>query len=175
MSELTFDPKTNLTWDDIIFHSDGSIIVRIKSPKTATFPGQFVDIFPCIQNSAYCPVSNLKKFRQFALKHNFLKNGTAVFRSSDGNVVFTSQFVQLVSDLLQPLHVLGPNDVITGHSFRFGIPSTLALINSPELDSDVQIWGRWTSEAFKSYMKLVTDQKKRIFEKISRYLFLQNK
>jgi hypothetical protein len=175
MSELTFDPKTNLTWDDIIFRSDGSIIVRIKSPKTATFPGQFVDIFPCTQNSAYCPVSNLKKFRQFALKHNFLKNGTAVFRSSDGNVVFTSQFVQLVSDLLQPLHVLGPNDVITGHSFRFGIPSTLALINSPELDSDVQIWGRWTSEAFKSYMKLVTDQKKRIFEKISGYLFLQNK
>ncbi len=79
VSELTFDPKTNLTWDDIIFHSDGSIIVRIKSPKTATFPSQFVDIFPCTQNPAYCPVSNLKKFRQFAVKHNFLKNGTAVF------------------------------------------------------------------------------------------------
>ncbi len=78
----------------------------------------------------------------------------------------------MISDLLEPLNVLGPNDSITGHSFRFGIPSTLTLIDDPELDSDVQIWGRWTSEAFRSYMKLVTDQKKRIFDKISNYLFV---
>jgi hypothetical protein len=168
----TFDPKTDLTWDDIIFRSDNSLVIRIKSPKTANFPGQFVDIFPCTQNPAYCPVFHLKRFRKFAESCNFLHNETAVFRTIDGDIVFTSQFIQLISDLLEPLNVLGPNDSITGHSFRFGIPSTLTLINDPELDSDVQIWGRWTSEAFRSYMKLVTDQKRRIFNKISNYLFI---
>jgi hypothetical protein len=168
-----FDPKTDLTWDDIIFRSDGSIVIRIKSPKTACFPGQFVDLFPCPNNVAYCPVFYLKKYRCLSMQMQLFHHHSSVFRSMDGNIVFTTQFIQLISDLLKPLHILGPYDVITGHSFRFGIPSTLASFQDPDLDSEARIWGRWTSEAFQSYIKLVSDQKRRIFNKISNFLFLK--
>jgi hypothetical protein len=47
----------------------------------------------------------------------------------------------------------------------------LAALWDPELSSDVSIWGRWTSSAYHSYIKLVADQKRKIFERISRYLF----
>jgi hypothetical protein len=96
------------------------------------------------------------------------------FILQDGSLFTSNQFVHVISDLLKPLDVLNETDVITGHSFRFGIPSTLAALRDPELSSDVSIWGRWTSSAYQSYVKLVTDQKRKIFERISHYLFNKN-
>ncbi len=55
-SQAQFDDCTNLTWSDISFKQDGSIVIRIKSPKNAIFPGQFVNLFPCSQDIAYCPI-----------------------------------------------------------------------------------------------------------------------
>jgi len=74
-----FDPKTDLTWDDIIFRSDGSIVIRVKSPKTACFPGQFVDLFPCPNNVAYCPVFYLKKYRCLSMQMQLFHNHSSVF------------------------------------------------------------------------------------------------
>ncbi len=59
-----------------------------------------------------------------------------------GSHLISIQFIHVTSDLLKPLYILDQTDVITGHSFRFGIPSTLAKLRDPGLTSDVSIWGR---------------------------------
>jgi hypothetical protein len=170
-SQTHFDDCTNLTWNDVSFKQDGSVVVRIKSPKNAVFPGQFVDLFPCSQDIAYCPIFYLKKLKISQAKLGIHSPSFSPFLLQDGSLLASGQFVCIISDLLKPLNILSETDVITGHSFRFGIPSTLAALRDPELSSDVSIWGRWTSSAYHSYIKLVADQKRKIFERISRYLF----
>jgi hypothetical protein len=113
----------------------------------------------------------LKKLKLSQAKLGIHSQSFSPFILQDGSLFASNQFVHVISDLLKPLDVLNETDVITGHSFRFGIPSTLAALRDPELSSDVSIWGRWTSSAYQSYVKLVTDQKRKIFERISHYLF----
>jgi hypothetical protein len=63
--------------------------------------------------------------------------------------------------------VLGEEAVhITGHSFRAALPSAMA--NCPDIanESDVKLWGRWNSSAYKLYTRLTPRQKRVIFEKI---------
>ena len=166
-----FDSCTDLTWNDIVFKQDGSIVIRIKSPKTGSFPGQFIDLFPCEHDLAYCPVYYLKKLKLMSAQLNLFSKDFSPFTLRDRTVLTANQFISSIKALIAPLKILGPTDVITGHSFRFGIPSTLAAFCDPDLKSDVSIWGRWTSEAFQSYIKLVSDQKRCIFNRISRFLF----
>jgi hypothetical protein len=173
-SQNQFDNCTNLTWNDILFKQDGSVVIRIKSPKNAIFPGHFVDLFPCSQDIAYCPIYYLKNLKLSQAKLGIHLQSFSPFILQDGSLFASNQFIHVISDLLEPLGVLNETDVITGHSFRFGIPSTLAALRDPELSSDVSIWGRWTSSAYQSYVKLVTDQKRKIFERISHYLFNKN-
>jgi hypothetical protein len=79
---------------------------------------------------------------------------------------FTSARLGELSALLPDFCVPG-EDSISCHSFRAGIPSTLALFPDLAKTDDIKGWGRWHSDCFNRYTRLHHDQKKAIFDKIT--------
>jgi hypothetical protein len=88
------------------------------------------------------------------------------FRFSNGKNLTTGHLNNILSALLPDFCVPG-EDSISCHSFRAGIPSTLALFPDLAKTDDIKGWGRWHSDCFNRYTRLRHDQKKAIFDKIS--------
>jgi hypothetical protein len=88
-----------------------------------------------------------------------------VFRFANGKNLTQRIFSSTVVSLLER-HVGCEAKKFSGHSFRAAIPSALA--NTPDLasNSDIMMWGRWSSDSYKSYTRLKHNARKAIFEKI---------
>ncbi len=105
LSSSAFDESTDLTWHDIIFRSDGSISIHIKSPKTGGFPGQYVDLFSFSQNNKFCPVNYLNKLLSFQQENFSFPYKRPPFLFSTGVFLTASVFRQTVISLLSPFNV----------------------------------------------------------------------
>jgi hypothetical protein len=121
-----------------------------------------VDLFE-IKNSTFCPFSSLKSLavkRALEIEKDF-----PVFQFANGVNLSPKVFTSTVVSLLER-HIGGAAKNFSGHSFRAAIPSALA--NSPSLasDSDIMLWGRWSSESYKAYVRLKPNARKEIFNKI---------
>ena len=158
-SENSYDPKANFLWGDIQFR-ENSLLCNIKSPKSKNKGGDWVDIFEFPGNNC-CPVKAMKLLKQLVGKTD---PTMPVFSFPNGKLLTKLNFNKTVSSLLEKFEKKGAK--FSGHSFRAGIPATLAKF--PELINDhhIQGWGRWGSKAFLSYTKLKIDQKRKIFDKI---------
>jgi hypothetical protein len=88
----------------------------------------------------------------------------------NGKFFTPSKLNECIRSLLTPL--LGPAaNNFSSHSFRAGIPAALA--DNPELAGQAAImgWGRWSSDAYKTYTRLKYNQRKETFSKISNLFF----
>jgi len=167
ISWKNFDVKSNLTWKDVIVKED-CIQIHVKSPKTKTKGGEFIDIFE-FKGQGCCPVASFKKFKEMAAVEGLIENNMPVFRLLKGKLLTKNSFNKTINDLLcETTKLIGAK--ITGHSFRAAIPSMLAKF--PELANEGHImgWGRWSSKAYLNYTRLHHSQKKFIFTKIVQVL-----
>ena len=165
-SEKHFDPFTTLLWKDMRKNGEGWLI-HIKSPKSRTVGGEYIDIFSFPGHNC-CPVKALNKLEKlYALNCN---KGDPVFKFENGILLTKPLFNKIVRSLLS--EKLGKKGTdFSGHSFRAGIPAALA--KHPKLVSDNHImgWGRWGAPpSYLAYTRLRLDQKKDIFEKIRNVL-----
>jgi hypothetical protein len=167
--EGVFDGCTELLWEDLIFQNDGSLTIHIKSPKSAQFPGQFVDIFP-LQNSSGCPIAILKQISKMQQQGGWYSLQKPPFSFCQDFYLTSRNLTSYMHALIRPVGILGPNDIITGHSLRAGIPSMLAQNPGNISEFEIQMWGRWSSEAYQAYLKLKSNQKKIIFQKIVHHI-----
>ena len=159
------DPTADLTWADVQFPSEDSILVRLKCTKSSDVQGEFLDIFP-FENFGCCPVASLKRLLLLQQDAGVYDPAKPVFRFADGRNLTQPKFNEILSSLLSDLCLPG-QDTISCHSFRSGIPSTLAMFPDLAHCDDIQGWGRWHSDCFNRYTRLRHDQKKAIFGKIS--------
>jgi hypothetical protein len=153
----------NLTWSQIKFTNMGSVVINIRFPKVIrNSTGDFVDLFE-IKNSMFCPLSSLKALA--LQKSSEIEKNLPVFRFANGKNLNPKVFTSTVVSLLER-HIGGAAKNFSGHSFRAAILSALA--NSPNLasDSDIMLWGRWSSESYKAYVRLKHNARKEIFNKI---------
>jgi hypothetical protein len=156
-------PQENLTWDRVHFSDSGSAIINIRFPKAIKKPqGDFVDIFK-IGDCSFCPLSALSKLA--SIRPSNIASNKAVFSFPDGNPLSAKNLVSSVQSLLAK-HIGSKALQLSGHSFRAAIPAALA--NNPSLASDqeIMIWGRWSSDSYKSYTRLKHEAKLAIFRKI---------
>jgi hypothetical protein len=153
----------NLTWSRIRFTNMGSVVINIRFPKVIrNNTGDFVDLFE-IKNSTFCSFSSLKSLAE---KRSLgISRDSPVFQFANGVNLSPKVFTSTVVSLLEH-HIGGEAKNFSGHSFRAAIPSALA--NSPNLasDSDIMLWGRWSSESNKAYVRLKHNARKEIFNKI---------
>jgi hypothetical protein len=152
-----------LTWDRVHFSDSGSAIINIRFPKAIKKPqGDFVDIFK-ISDCSFCPFSALSRLASISSSN--IASNTAVFSFPNGTPLSAKNFVSSVQGLLGK-HI-GSNALqLSGHSFRAAIPAALA--NNPSLatDQEIMIWGRWSSDSYKSYTRFKHEAKLAIFKKI---------
>jgi hypothetical protein len=161
-SEKHFNEE-HLTWNQVTFSSTDYATIPIGLPKVNKFSsGDFIDIFK-INSENFCPLSclwNLRKAKKYFVEKNF-----PVFTFDNGSFLTTEKFTKTIRILLSS-H-LGPNaKLISGQSFRAGIPS--ATENNPNLlsNDDVCKWGRWNSDCFKNYTRLKISARREIFKKL---------
>ena len=160
-SEKT-EPET-LTWDRVRFTQKNSIVINIKFPKVIRdHAGDFVDIFE-IKNCSMCPFSALKNLAE-SNPIGVSKN-LPVFRFKNGKNLTVSNFTRTMISLLEK-HIGPQAQYFSGHSFRAGIPSALAECPNLASDYDIMVWGRWSSDTYKSYTRLKHNARLAIFNKI---------
>jgi len=164
-NEKSFNQAETLLWRDIKIRGD-SILINIKIPKSRNAKGEFVDLFEFKMNNC-CPVETMKKLK--LSKGKLGNEASPVFCFDNGRILTPKTLTATVQSLLEP--VIGDSaKLISGHSFRAGIPSVLS--NNPELakDEDIKLWGRWGSPSFKKYTRLHMKKRKAIFVKITSVL-----
>ena len=137
----SFVVGSTLQASDISFSSDRQFaMINIKQSKTDPFKtGCTIRITST--NSLLCPVTARRNHL-----HTRNKSTGPLYIFIDGKYL-TRQFVANLLSLALP-HV--PN--INTHSFRIGGASAAASAGIP--DSVIQILGRWSSDAYKRYLRL---------------------
>jgi len=163
--EHSHDPTSDLTWDDVHFHDDSLVLIRLKAPKSGDPAGEFLDVFK-FPGYNCCPVKCLSALYYKQKEAGLPLGATPVFRFRSGKNLTESNLNSILSKLLSHICVPG-QDLISCHSFRSGVPTTLSTF--PELadSEDIKGWGRWNSECYKRYTRLRLDQKEKIFSKIA--------
>jgi hypothetical protein len=110
-----------------------------------------------------CPFSALKNLAE-SNPIGVSKN-LPVFRFKNGKNLTVSNFTRTMISLLEK-HIGPQAQYFSGHSFRAGIPSALAERPNLASDYDIMVWGRWSSDTFKSYTRLKHNARLAIFNKI---------
>jgi hypothetical protein len=162
---LLFDPLTTLCTEDVeiieteVDDQKKSLIrLHLKSPKENRIgKGVKLEIF---ENKTFCcPVKALKKWKsKVVLKENLpiFCEGKCCFTGSEFNKILTNITKQITD---------GTDGVIRSHSFRSGMATEMGLRGFS--DSEIQAQGRWSSQAFLTYIKSDRLKRLKFTEKIS--------
>ena len=139
-SVTTFDNAWHLSVSDVAVNFQRGIgYITIKASKTDPFRETSV-VRVGVSGADLCPVSALVGYLRIR------RSGGPLFLFQDGRYL-TRQHVSVVLR-----GALGPEAGVNTHSFRIGGASALAAANVPAYQ--IQIIGRWRSEAFLEYIQL---------------------
>ena len=129
------------------------IRLRLKSPKeNRVGSGIWLEVF---ENGTFmCPAKSLRKWM---LKTN-LQPGKPLFQFPDCKPFKGKDLNRMLTDITGPL-TEGSGGVIRSHSFRAAMPTEMGLRGFTS--EEIQAQGRWSSSAFKAYIK--KDPVKRLY------------
>ena len=141
-----------------------NILLHIKSPKSGRVGGEFLDVFP-FPFKDLCPVLALQTHLGNLSARKYPSH-LPLFTDDEGYLI-TVRYVNLTLQSLLKTRVDLQEHSLSAHSFRAGIPSELQ--RSPDLfnSEDVKGWGRWQSDCHARYKRLNSQQRAKIFSKIS--------
>ena len=166
--ERNFDASTTLLWDNVREINNTEFIMFVPYSKTTGFKGKIVDIFE-IKGDKNCPAAAIRKLRKMMREKTDFKSNVPVFSFHSGKNLTKKQINLWLSSLLEDF--VDSNHKITGHSFRAGIPSTLACYPDEFPNNIIKTWGMWESNSYKLYIKHEREGKRALFEKIVKCLY----
>ena len=166
--ERNFDASTTLLWDNVREINNTEFIMFVPYSKTTGFKGKIVDIFE-IKGDKNCPAAAIRKLRKMMREKTDFKSNVPVFSFHSGKNLTKKQINLWLSSLLEDF--VDSNHKITGHSFRAGIPSTLACYPDEFPNNVIKTWGMWESNSYKLYIKHEREGKRALFEKIVKCLY----
>ncbi len=149
----TIDPMYDLLKRDVVLKtrkvegvSRKLLTVTLKCPKESK-PGRGAVTIEVIENgTCVCPVAAYVRYRELVGSG---REDSACFREPSGfayrHAAFNKDLKTILSDKLR-------YGKLSGHSFRIGLASLMAAAGLS--DDTIQVAGRWSSEAFKLYIKL---------------------
>ena len=159
-----FDPKSAFLMSDVTFSVE-KVRLWIRSPKCCTPTGDDIEVF-AVPDITLDPVSAVSYFHRMRKEVHGEAKDLPFFIEEDGRYLTKQRFNLLLHDLLD--HFLTDDrDSITGHSFRAGLATLMEAAGFSE--DSIKAWGRWSSKAFKRYLK-EKRPKSRIFSEL--YLHL---
>ena len=121
------------------------IKLRIKSPKeNRVGAGICLEIF---ENKTFmCPVKSIRKW----LSKAEVPSKLPLFRYQDGKPFKGKDLNRILSDITKPF-TKDSTGIIRAHSFRAAISTEMGLRGFS--NTEIQAQGRWSSAAFKAYLK----------------------
>ena len=166
----TIDPRFDIMRRDIIIKSRkvGGVKrqfleLNLKCPKESKTNKEGIKIEVFDNQTAYCPV---QAFIEYEQEFGFITPKNAVFRlEKSGDAISTKRFNRTLKTMFKPFVSYGK---ISGHSFRSGISSLMGRAGFE--DSEIQVLGRWSSDAYKKYVKLGRLKRIRNADKISQFV-----
>ena len=105
----------------------------------------------------------MQKLKKQAIKNEIFSKLTPVFAVE--NLCNLTQ--KIVNKFLKKSF---PKNKFSGHSFRAGVPSSMADFPNIANDWHVMGWGRWRSNIFLKYQNRTKEQSKWVFKKIEKCL-----
>ena len=150
-----------LLWQDVKIYDESHVLFHIKTPKSKNKQGEFVDIFR-VKGHGVCPVMAITKLRS-SLPLQCSKN--PVFMFENGTLLTMKKFNNILQTLLTP-HIGHHAQQMSCHSFRAGIPSTLAKFPDLANSQDIKGWARWKGEDYNRYTRLEVNRRRHIFTKV---------
>ena len=165
--ELSYDPAVNLLRKDIkvkhlnVGGEETKILqIRLKAEKQNRKGGiNLVDVYA--SDGKLCPVQAFEAWDR--LNHPTRKEGPAFCR--ENGAALTKSFFNLTLKKTLGKHTNGLNGFISGHSFRIGMASLLGSLGHHE--QDIMRAGRWSSNAYLSYLKLPRTRRMHIAKEIA--------
>ena len=149
----SFEPSHTLLGGDISMKSvqvDNEwvrvILLRVKEPKEKKQCGSetIIELFESF--NFCCPITAYIKWREMQVE---LDESKPLFMYQDKGYTrchFNSDLKKILSDVIDY-----SNERILSHSFRSGMATTLARAGYPV--EDIQLMGRWSSDAYAAYVK----------------------
>ena len=166
----SFDPSFTLLQRDIklvkvkIGQSEQEILtVKLKSPKEDRI-GRDVIVDVYTTGGLLCPVRAYKKWLETCPP---LEAKKPAFRQTDGVPLTGRKMNKVLKELLSK-HLDYRKAKISTHSFRSGIASMMGSLGYS--DEDIQAVGRWSSQAFESYLKMPRTKRAKMAREIAKRL-----
>jgi hypothetical protein len=163
-----FDQDKILCWKDVVFNGDG-VTLHLRSPKVEHAGGDLICLFE-FPVPGLCPVIALRRLKARATAAGLYEGGQPVCRLESGACWKRSAFNSTLRSVVERTGVAGEDSKVTGHSFRGGIPSLLAVEATPAAEAALKEWGRWRSQAFVSYTQFHIATRREIFGRITKLL-----
>lgn len=162
--ESTFDPNFALLTKDVTWSvnrgSSTTIHVCLKCPKESkSATPTIVDIYQ--NDGPLCPVKAFLTWHKLAVRDQNMP----LFRNKNGTPLTGAKMNSIMHDLLDPYTDKSVGTFGT-HSFRIGLASMLGSLGCP--DEEIKDSGRWSSRAFKLYVKLRRTKRSLMGKKISK-------
>ena len=151
-NSTVFNPKNALLASDLKFQEE-SASFWLRSPKVnrESF-GDVVEVWSVSERTDLDPITTLKAY---------VKRRDGVFGDAKSYPLFLHENGSIYSkhELNKDLDILlaiypelkTERDSWSGHSFRSGLTTVLSELGFSK--EEIQSWGRWTSEAYKVYVK----------------------
>ena len=142
-----YNPTNHLSMGDVAIDNTSHprlIHVFLKQSKTDQF-GKGAMVYIGRTDTDICPIAAILAF--MALRGN---TPGPFFQQRDKNPLRKDKFVEEIRAALTAAGITASD--YSGHSFRIGAATTAAQCGLPE--STIQALGRWTSEAYRTYIRL---------------------
>ena len=156
-----FDPKTTVTWENVIFLDEGEAIVQIPYTKTTGLKGSILNVFPT-KNST-CPFEALKTLKTMSENYGMFGKKKPIFEFKTGIFLTVEKMNKIIGSLLRQF--TDEKNTLSCHSFRAAIPSAIASHPNKVTVAEVKEWGNWHSDSYKKYTRQERDKDREIFYK----------
>ena len=158
-SDSDFDPQAHLTIDDIAIDNHitpSTICVRIKQSKTDPFR-EGVYLFLGKTDKVICPIKGI-------LPYLAIRGSTPgpFFVMENKKSLTRQRFYSSLAGILEQSGLSHKN--YNTHSFRIGAATTARQAGIP--DAQIQMLGRWQSNAYKQYIKTPCEELARLSKQL---------
>ena len=140
-----------LTWQRIFKPNSNQLTISVKLPKVMR-QGQSdpVDVYKYL-DTKYCPVSQLLTLRNLMHESNRFNPTDLIFRLASGQLL-TMTILNKILRSTMGLFFDGTHS-FSCHSFRAGLPSTMAALPETFNETEIKIIGRWSSDTYQRYTR----------------------
>ena len=140
-----------LTWERVFKPNSNQLTISVKFPKVMKHSkADAVDVYRYL-DTKFCPVFQLLTLRNLMQDSNTFKPSDLIFRLASGKLLTMTVMNKILRNTMALF--FDGNHSFSCHSFRAGLPSTMASLPEYFNETEIKIVGRWDSDTYLRYTR----------------------